>query len=333
MEAPLADLSVVIVTWHSAADLPPLLVSLAGVLTAGAELVVVENASGDAAPAITRTLAPAATVIVNGENRGFAAAANQGLAASRGAFVLFLNPDTVAAPDTVPRALASIAAEPSIGILGCRTVNEDGTPQPTVDRFHTLGGLMVHALAAGRFLGTRPRGYVPEATGDVDWVHGSFLLCRREVLEALGGFDEAYEMYGEDLDLCHRVRAQGFRVVYLAEATIMHRGNRSGVLRYGAARDVAALRGTLRFFRRRRGVAAERAFRLLAGTSFVVKALANGIRGLGRGGEHARARARLYARMAWLCARGDAGAPAEQAQPEVGPRRLRPRPSPGIERP
>jgi GT2 family glycosyltransferase len=333
LEAPLADLSIVIVTWHSAADLPPLLASLASVLAAGAELVVVENASGDAAPAIIRALAPGATVIVNGENRGFAAAANQGLVASRGAFVLFLNPDTVAEPGTVPRALAAIAAEPTIGIVGCRTVNEDGTPQPTVDRFHTVGGLVAHALAAGRFLGTRPRGYVPEATGDVDWVHGSFLLGRREVLEAVGGFDEGYEMYGEDLDLCHRVRARGSRVVYVAEATIMHRGNRSGALRYGAGRDVAALRGTLRFFRRRRGAAAERVFRLLAGTSFVVKALANGIGGLCGAGRAARSRGRLYARMAWLCARGDTGAAGERVQPALGPGRLRPRPSPGIEGP
>jgi N-acetylglucosaminyl-diphospho-decaprenol L-rhamnosyltransferase len=314
--APLDALSIVVVTWLSADDVGPLLASLAGSLAAGAELVVVENASGDATPVIVRAAAPAAAVIENPENRGFAAAANQGLAASRGAFVLFLNPDTVVAPDTLPRALAHLAADPSIGALGCRTLGEDGAPQPTVDRFHTVGGLVREALASRR---RGPRGRVPAATEDVDWVYGSFLLCRRAALEAVGGFDEAYEMYGEDLDLCHRLRAAGWRVVYLAEATIVHRGNRSGARRYGAHRDLEVLKGTLRFFRRRRGAGAERAFRLAAGASFALKALAGAVRALGPGGGAGAERARRYARMARLCATGDPAAAAERDRAAAPP--------------
>ena len=315
MAASLADLSIVVVTWHSADDIGALLASLAPACAAGAELVVVENASGDPTPAIVRAAVPAATVIVNRENRGFAAAANQGLAASRGAFVLFLNPDAVVGDGALPAALAHVAAEPAIGVLGCRTLNEDGTPQPTVDRFHSVSGLVAEALRTRRF-GSRPRGTAPATTRDVDWVYGSFLLCRREALAAVGGFDEAYEMYGEDLDLCHRAGAAGYRVVYFADATIVHRGNRSGIRRYGAYRDVEVLRGTLRFFRRRRGLVAERTFRLLAGASFALKALASGARALGPRGGAGTARARLYARMAWLCARGDRG--ASDARPRRG---------------
>jgi len=322
MPAALRDLSIVIVTWHSADDVGPLLASLVGVLARGAELVVVENASGDATPAVVRAAAPEARLIVNDRNRGFAAAANQGLAASRGAFVLFLNPDTLVLDDAITSALAYADTDPAIGVVGCRTLNADGTPQPTVDRFHTVAGLVREALVGRRGPQARPRGFVPVTSRDVDWVYGSFLLCRRSALMEVGGFDEAYEMYGEDLDLCHRVRAAGHRVAYCAEATIVHRGNQSGARRYGAVRDVAVLKGTLRFFRRRRGMGAERTFRALAGASFAAKAVLNGLAALGPGRQRAAARARSYAGLAWLCAAGD---------PVAGRERLRPSSAAGIE--
>src|SRR5205085_10027946 len=143
------------------------------------------------------------------------------------------------------RALAYLESAPTVGVLGCRTLNADGTPQPTVDAFHRVRGLVAEALGGGR---GPVRGMAPSASGLVDWVYGSFLLGRRTALVAVAGFDEAYEMYGEDVDLCHRLRAAGWRTAYCAEATVVHYGNRSGAARYGDARDAAVLRGTLRFF-------------------------------------------------------------------------------------
>jgi len=309
-----AELSIVVVTWRSADDVRALLGSLAGPLADGAELVVVENASQDGTADIVRALVPQARIIENATNRGFGAAANQGLAASCGTYVLFLNPDTVVEEGGLPRALAHLAADPTIAILGCRTLNADGTVQPTTDRFHTVRGLVRYALANRRGPSAPPRGAAPPITCDVDWVYGSFLLCRRALVSALGGFDESYDMYGEDLDLCHRVHGAGGRVVYFTGATIVHRGNRSGARRYGERRDVEVLRGTLRFFRRRRGVAAERAFRALAGASFAAKSLVSAVGSLA-GSRQAAARARVYARMAWLCATGDGGAGKGDALP------------------
>jgi len=314
----LVDLSIVVVTWHSADDVPPLLASLAADLAGGAELIVVENGSGDATPALVRAAAPHAIVIVNSENRGFAVAANQGLAASRGSAVLFLNPDCVVQPGAITRALRVLAADPRVGIVGCRTLNPDGTPQATVDRFHSVGGLVIDALRERRGAVGRPRGRAPDRTGPVDWVYGSFMLCRRTALDAVRGFDVAYEMYGEDIDLCDRVHVGGYQIVYCADATIVHRGNRSGARRYGARRDAEVLKGTLRFFRRRRGRAAERIFRALAGSSFAVKALVNAAAAVAGGRPAARARARLYGRMAWLCARGDGAAEPLRAAGHVG---------------
>jgi GT2 family glycosyltransferase len=322
MRATLADLTIVVVTWQNAADVPALLASLAPARAAGAELVVVDNGSADDTAGVVRRLAPDALVIANAANRGFAAGANQGFAASSRPFVLFLNPDCVVRADAVPRALAYLDGLPAVGVVGCRTLNADGTLQPTVDRFHA-----VHALVAAALRGRRSgvvRGGAPATSGLVDWVYGSFLLARRAALAAVDGFDEAYEMYGEDLDLCHRLRAAGWRTAYCAEATVVHHGNRSGAQRYGAERDVAVLRGTLRFFRRRRGRLAELAFRAAAGASFAAKAALAAIAAR-RGRPGAALRARRYAGMAQLCLDGDrAGRRADQA-------RLRVTRAPGIE--
>ncbi len=311
------------VTWQSATDLPPLLASLAPARAAGAELVVVDNASPDETTAVLRAEAPDARLIGNAANRGFAAGANQGLAASDRPFVLFLNPDAIVEPDTLTVALAALARQPEVGVLGCRTLNGDGTPQRTVDRFHSVRGLVADALRSNRSPDT-PRGNAPLTSGIVDWVYGSFLLGRRAALEAVGGFDEAYEMYGEDLDLCHRLLAAGWRTAYCAEAVIVHHGNRSGAHRYGASRDLAVLQGTLRFFRRRRGRLSELAFRVAAGLQFAAKARA-ARRAARRGDADDRARADRYAGMARLCLTGDpAGRRADRA-------RLRASGAPGIE--
>ena len=312
MSATLGDLTIVVVTWENAAEVRPLVTSLGPTLAAGAELVVVDNASTDTTRAELGACAPQALLIANTTNRGFAAAANQGLGASRRRFVLFLNPDAIVETDAVPRALAYLDGLPAVGVVGCRTLNADGTPQATVDRFHSVRGLVAEAWSGARASGT-PRGSSPCASGIVDWVYGSFLLGRRAALDAVGGFDEAYEMYGEDLDLCHRLRAAGWATAYCAEATVVHHGNRSGARRYGAARDVAVLRGTLRFFRRRRGRLSELAFRLVAGVRFAWQAARASV----SAGGDARAadRARRYAAMARLCLGGDpAGRRADAAR-------------------
>lgn len=312
MSATLGELTIVVVTWENAAEVGPLAASLAPTLAAGAELVVVDNASSDTTRAELAACVPHARVIANATNRGFATGANQGLAASRRRFVLFLNPDAVVEPDAVPRALAYLDGLPAVGVVGCRTLNADGTPQATVDRFHSVRGLVAESWSGMRASGT-PRGSAPGASGIVDWVYGSFLLGRRAALDAVGGFDEAYEMYGEDLDLCHRLRAAGWATAYCADATVVHHGNRSGARRYGAERDVAVLRGTLRFFRRRRGRLPEIGFRLAAGTRFAWQAVRAT---LGSGGDAKAAdRARRYAKMARLCLDGDpAGRRADAAR-------------------
>lgn len=324
MSATLGELTIVVVTWENAAEVPSLLVSLAPDMAGGAELVVIDNASRDESAALVRRHAPEARVIVNAVNRGFGAAANQGLGAGHRRFVLFVNPDAVLTAGAVARALAYLEGSPMVGVVGCRTLNADGTPQPTVDRFHSVRRLVAESWHRTRPPGGAPRGESPDTSGLVDWVYGSFLLGRRVALEAVGGFDEAYEMYGEDLDLCHRLREAGWATAYCAEATVVHYGNRSGARRYGDDRDVAVLRGTLRFFRRRRGRLPALGFRVAAGVRFAWQAV-RATSAAWRGDADATSRARRYAAMARLCLSGDpAGRRADRA-------RLRVRHAPGIE--
>jgi len=319
---PLTELTIVVVTWSSAEEMPALLASLQPVLAEGAELVVVENASGDDTPAVVRAAVPTARLIENDRNRGFASAANQGLAAAARSFVLFLNPDVVVPEGAIERAFACAGADPTIGVLGCRTVDATGSVQPTVDRFHTIGGLVREAVRERRF-GGLPRGEAPARLTDVDWLYGSFLLCRRDMMVALGGFDERYFMYGEDLDLCRRVHDGGWRVVYDPGATIVHYGNRSGARRYGEVRDATVLTGTLRFFRVHEGRASEWAFRLLAGASFAAKTLLWGARAWSGGEPDAERQARVYAQLVRRCVLGaPEGSSSEPAAVMTDPRRL-----------
>ena len=110
----------------------------------------------------------------------------------------------------------------------------------------------------------------PRAACFVDWLHGAFMLMPRALFERLGGFDERFFMYGEDMDLCERARAAGFRTAIVPDACVVHYGNRSGSLRFGEERDVEVVKGEMRFYARRGRLLF---FRVVAITKFGFKAL------------------------------------------------------------
>jgi GT2 family glycosyltransferase len=306
--------SVVVVNWNAGGALARCLASLAADAAAGIEVVVVDNASTDGSADAALAAYPWVRRHASGANVGFARGANAGAGLARGDVLVFLNPDAAVAPGALATLVGALAATPEAGIAGGGLVDEDGSWQPAAARFGVLPHLVCDT-SLGR-LGARRRRRVHS----VDWVYGTFMAVRRDVFDGLGGFDGSYFLYGEDLDLCHRVRAAGYRVVYFADATITHRGNRSGARRWGTRRDVEVLKGTLRFFRRRRGAGAERAFRMLAGGGFALKA-ALATFGAMTGARDGAARGRLYARLAWLCATGDPAARRETA-PAMPPLRV-----------
>jgi GT2 family glycosyltransferase len=218
--AELVAVSTIVVSWNSAGFLEACLASLAAQRGVEMEVVVVDNGSTDGSAGLARALAPRAKVLELGENRGFCAANNAGLAASSGAFVLFLNADAVLTEDFLEQALPDFARDPRIGMISGKLLRFD---RRTVD-------------SAGQFL-TRSRRVVErgydgadgpslDTEGYIFSVCGAAMLCRREMIEdvSVDGefFDESYFAFSEDIDVGWRATLAGWRSWYAPRAVAFH---------------------------------------------------------------------------------------------------------------
>jgi GT2 family glycosyltransferase len=232
----LSRLDIVIVNWNTGHALRSCVESVPhapdGVVIQ--RIVVVDNASSDDSVALVADAPPPLELIRNSLNRGFAAACNQGATGSTADYLLFLNPDTRLYPDTLSRTVAFMQApeQQDVGICGIRLVDDDGHPTTAAARFPSLRSLFGEATALSRVL---PWLFPPhllssrecETTRSVDQVIGAFFLIRRQVFEALGGFDERFFVYYEEVDLSLRARRHGHRSMYFSGAQAYHRGGLS----------------------------------------------------------------------------------------------------------
>jgi N-acetylglucosaminyl-diphospho-decaprenol L-rhamnosyltransferase len=168
-----------------------------------------------------------ARLIVNERDLGFSANANHGIAATKAPFVIVANPDTEPEPGAVA-ALRDFAADhPRAGVVGPKLVFPDGRLQSSRRRFPTVSGTLVRRTPLRRVLGRTQRahyGLDEEATRPVqaDWLLGAFLFLRREMLDELGGFDERFRLYGEDIDLAYRAAKAGWERWYVPAAVVKH---------------------------------------------------------------------------------------------------------------
>lgn len=210
--------SVVIVNWNLAADTLECLQSLFATRYPALQVIVVDNGSTDGSVDQIRTAFPRVRQLLNAENRGFAAAANQGLNAALEngcAYVMVLNNDTTVAPDLLQDLVAAGEADPQIGILSPRILHYHD-PDRTwhlAARWHAWLPIPVHIWqpTAGREL------------VEADFVSGCGMMLRRRLLEEVGDFDTQLTMYGEDLDLCARAKRAGFRIVAVPQARMWHK--------------------------------------------------------------------------------------------------------------
>jgi N-acetylglucosaminyl-diphospho-decaprenol L-rhamnosyltransferase len=242
------DVSVVIVSYR----VPELLrACLASVRREAAgssyEVIVVENASGDGSAAMVRDEFPDVRLIALEQNIGFAAGSNLGAHAATGEHILLLNPDTELVGDTFAALLRYVRANPRAGLVGGRTL----TPSGDLDPGSCWGAQSIWSLvcfASG--LSTLLKGsrvFNPEALPgwrrdtprQVDIVTGCLCLAPRAVWDELGGFDEAFFMYGEDADLAARARTLGYRPAITPDAVIIHHVGQSSP---SAAKRVMTLR-------------------------------------------------------------------------------------------
>jgi N-acetylglucosaminyl-diphospho-decaprenol L-rhamnosyltransferase len=192
------------------------------------ELVVVDNDSSDGSIEALQAAIPEARVVHSPGNVGYARAANFGAAATRAAIVAVCNSDLTIEPGTAGRMLARFEEDATVGACGPRIHNEDGTDYPSARQVPSLPVAVGHGALGlwwprNRFtVRYRELDADPAKTRDVDWVSGAAIWLRREALDAVGGWDERYFMYMEDVDLCWRLRSAAWRVVYEPGGSVVH---------------------------------------------------------------------------------------------------------------
>ncbi|MCU1384621.1 MAG: hypothetical protein JWL71_3318 [Acidobacteria bacterium] len=226
-------LSIIIVSFNARGDLERCLDSLQDAPPAAPhEILVVDNGSADGSADAARRR-PAVTVIETGANVGFTRANNIGIRASTGANVLLLNGDTIVPAGAIDRLLGELDRDAAVAVVGPRLVDGDGRAELSFGRMiGPLNELRQQRLARSREVDaiTRQRHYP-------DWVSGACLLVRRRDAEAVGGLDERFFMYTEDVDFCASIRARGRRVLFTPDVEIVHLRGRSAASAPGATRD------------------------------------------------------------------------------------------------
>jgi N-acetylglucosaminyl-diphospho-decaprenol L-rhamnosyltransferase len=218
----------VIVNFETGALLTGCVRSVLASTEPAAELVVVDNGSRDDSVAQLHRAYPDVRVVHAPGNVGYARGANLGIAATRTPVVAVLNPDTELAPDAAGAMLRRLAAEPRLAAVGPRIRNSDGTDYPSARSNPSVVDAVGHGLF-GLFRPTnrftrryRQLDADPARSRPVDWLSGAAMWLRRDALDDVGGWDERYFMYMEDIDLCWRLRRAGWDVAYEPAGTILH---------------------------------------------------------------------------------------------------------------
>jgi GT2 family glycosyltransferase len=207
------DLSVIVINYNTADFLGRCLKSVIQQHDVDAEVIVVDNCSKDGSADFVRKQFPQVRLIANDQNLGFSRANNQALKTCIGTYVYFLNPDTEIRANAFKQMIDFMDAHPDVGLAGTRIVNPDGTLQSSVEIRYPG-----HRHARRELKGLR---------GDIAWVMGASMIARMDIIRNIKGFDERFYLYGEDLDLCLRIRKAGWKISYIPESVVVHWGGQS----------------------------------------------------------------------------------------------------------
>ncbi|HLD25689.1 MAG TPA: glycosyltransferase family 2 protein [Candidatus Andersenbacteria bacterium] len=237
---------------------------LAQDVVGGLEIIVVDNASADESVAHLRSDFPEVTVIANGKNVGLAAGVNTGLASTRGKYCLILNPDILVLPGALVSLVTYMDAHPTVGVAGGQLQSPNGEVQESCYRFYSPLTLIYRRT----FWGKTARGqreiarflmkdFDHASIRAVDWLLGACLIVRREAVQEVGGMDERFFLYFEDVDWCRRFLEAGWQVMYVPAARFSHFYQRSSeggilsVLSHRVGRE--HLKSAVKYFWKNRG--------------------------------------------------------------------------------
>ena len=233
------DLSVIIVSYNVVNFLRGCLTSIHHAAPQiSFEVLVVDNASGDGSAQMVRAEFPQVTLLANESNYGFARANNQALRISKSGYHLLLNPDTLVSQGSLDKMVEFMDHHPDAGASGCQLVWPDGAVQPSCRTFPSLLAVFLRGTRLHKLYNKPVARYLMadwnhSSVREVDWVFGACLLLRRKALEDVGLLDEGFFLYYEDIDLCYRLKARGWKVYYNPQIQVVHyyqRASARGIL-------------------------------------------------------------------------------------------------------
>jgi len=265
MPTPSVTLSIIVVNWNTRDLLRDCLASvfsnLGGLV---AEVIVVDNGSDDGSQALVGTDFPQVRLIKNTENRGFAAANNQGLEVASGKYVLLLNSDTIVLGNVLAGSVRYLDENTDVGAMGCRVLNTDGSMQPTCSRFPTLTNLTLLTTGLWKlpwpafFDRYQMRRWPRKDERDVEVISGCYFLVRAGVIDEVGVLDEDFFFFGEETDWCRRIAGAGWKLRFAPVGEITHHGGGS-VRKLNYKRDLMLSSATVKLHLKHNGKMSGRA--------------------------------------------------------------------------
>lgn len=198
------------------------------------EIIVVDNNSSDNTVQMLKNEFPDVIIIENKKNVGFAAANNQGIQISQGEYILLLNPDTLVLPEAINSMLHFMENNKQTGAIGCKILNPDGTLQSSCRNFPTLPRIFFESIGLHQlfskidlFDGYFLQNWDHNKIREVDSVKGACLMTSSDVLSEIGMLDENFFLFGEEVDLCKRIKQHELKVIFIPDAQIIHYGGQS----------------------------------------------------------------------------------------------------------
>jgi N-acetylglucosaminyl-diphospho-decaprenol L-rhamnosyltransferase len=250
------------------------------------EVIVVDSASSDGSVAMIEEEFPQVRLIAHSENVGFTVGNNQGMAVSRGRYILLLNPDAEIVGDALATMVEYMDGHSQVGVLGPQLLNPDRSIQSSRRRFPTLATAFLESTILQQWFPDNrvaKHYYIADRSDDevqeVDWVTGACLLARRETIEQVGLLDEGFFMYSEELDWCRRIKAQGWKVIYLPTARVIHYGAQSSE-QVKSFQHIQFQRSKIRYFRKHHGPWQAEALRLFILVTYLYQLIVEALKWL-----------------------------------------------------